>query len=52
MGKQKTSRERATLLTATEKEWWNSYHAQVRDVLAPQLEGDVLAWLEEVCRPL
>ncbi|QDM41227.1 aminopeptidase P family protein [Altererythrobacter sp. TH136] len=41
-----------SLLTPEEREWWNSYHAQVRSVLAPQLDGEVLAWLEEACRPL
>jgi Xaa-Pro aminopeptidase len=41
-----------SLLTPEERVWWNDYHAKVRDVLAPQLEGDVLAWLEEACRPL
>jgi Xaa-Pro aminopeptidase len=40
------------LLTPEERDWWNAYHAKVREVLAPQLEGDVLAWLEEACRPL
>ncbi|MEW4449287.1 aminopeptidase P family protein [Qipengyuania sp. JC766] len=41
-----------SLLTESEIEWWNSYHAQVRDILAPQLEGDALAWVEEACKPL
>jgi Xaa-Pro aminopeptidase len=40
------------LLTPAEVEWWNSYHARVRDVLAPQLQGDDLAWLESACTPL
>lgn len=40
------------LLTREEVEWWNSYHARVHDVLAPQLDGDVLAWLEQQCAPL
>lgn len=40
------------LLDAHEREWWNAYHAQVRDVLAPQLDGETLAWLEEACSPL
>ncbi len=40
------------LLTGEEIAWWNAYHAQVRAILAPQLEGDVLAWLEDACRPL
>ncbi len=41
-----------SLLTPKERAWWNDYHAKVREVLAPQLEGEVLAWLEEACRPL
>jgi Xaa-Pro aminopeptidase len=40
------------LLTSEEREWWNAYHARVREVLAPQLDGDALAWLEDACRPL
>ena len=32
--------------------WWNAYHARVREVLAPQLEGGALAWLEQACAPL
>jgi len=41
-----------SLLTAEETAWWNDYHAEVRDLLAPQLSGADLAWLEEQCRPL
>ncbi|WP_120077380.1 aminopeptidase P family protein [Aurantiacibacter odishensis] len=41
-----------SLLSPAEIEWWNSYHAKVREVLAPQVEGDALAWLEEACKPL
>ena len=40
------------LLTREEAQWWNAYHAQVRALLAPQLDGAVLAWLEEACAPL
>lgn len=40
------------LLAPEEIDWWNKYHARVREVLAPQLEGAPLAWLEEQCRPL
>ncbi len=40
------------LLTRQEVEWWNAYHARVREVLAPQLDGDALAWLEQACQPL
>ncbi|GGD60321.1 M24 family metallopeptidase [Erythrobacter arachoides] len=40
------------LLSDAEIAWWNTYHAKVRDVLAPQLDGDDLAWLEASCAPL
>jgi len=40
------------LLTSEERAWWNAYHARVREVLAPQLSGAELAWLEEACTVL
>jgi len=40
------------LLGPEEIAWWNAYHARVREVIAPQLEGDALRWLEEACTPL
>jgi Xaa-Pro aminopeptidase len=40
------------LLTPSEVAWWNAYHARVREVLAPQLSGEDLAWLEQACAPL
>ncbi|WP_338467104.1 aminopeptidase P family protein [Novosphingobium sp. ZN18A2] len=42
----------ADMLTPTERDWWNAYHAQTRAILAPQLSGDDLAWLEAACAPL
>ena len=41
-----------TLLTDREVQWWNEYHAKTRAILAPQLEGEDLAWLERECAPL
>lgn len=45
-----------SLLTREEIAWWNDYHAQVRDVLLPQLDGPendgVRAWVEAGCQPL
>ncbi|WP_271079284.1 aminopeptidase P family protein [Aurantiacibacter sp. MUD61] len=41
-----------SLLSEAEIAWWNDYHTKVREVLAPQLEGDNLAWLEDACQPL
>ncbi|MFN3468923.1 MAG: aminopeptidase P family protein [Novosphingobium sp.] len=40
------------LLSAEEREWLDAYHARVREVLAPQLSGADLAWLEAACAPL
>jgi Xaa-Pro aminopeptidase len=40
------------LLTEPEVGWWNAYHARVREVLAPQLEGEALTWLDAACAPL
>lgn len=41
-----------SLLTAEETAWLDSYHARVRDLLAPLLTGDDLAWLERETEPL
>lgn len=41
-----------SLLSEREIAWWDDYHAKVREILARQLDGDDLAWLEEQCRPL
>ena len=41
-----------SLLTAAEIGWWDSYHADVRRILSPRLEGADLAWLERETRPL
>ncbi|QZD96430.1 aminopeptidase P family protein [Qipengyuania gelatinilytica] len=40
------------LLTEREIAWWNEYHAKTRAILAPQLEGEDLVWLERECAPL
>ncbi len=40
------------LLTAEEIAWVDAYHAKVREVLAPRLSGDDLAWLERETAPL
>ncbi|MCE5980089.1 aminopeptidase P family protein [Pseudomonas sp. JR33AA] len=40
------------LLSKEEVEWLNSYHARVRERLAPLLQGDALAWLEVRTAPL
>jgi Xaa-Pro aminopeptidase len=40
------------LLTDDERAWLNAYHAQVVDIVAPQLDGDALEWLKAACAPL
>lgn len=40
------------MLSPEEREWWNTYHARTREVLAQQLKGDVLVWLEDACQPI
>ncbi|AWW73430.1 X-Pro aminopeptidase [Erythrobacter sp. KY5] len=41
-----------SLLTDGEIAWLDAYHARVREIVAPQLEGDDLAWLERETAPL
>lgn len=40
------------LLTDSEIAWVDRYHQKVHAILAPQLEGEDLAWLEQECAPL
>jgi Xaa-Pro aminopeptidase len=40
------------MLSREERDWLNAYHARVVDVVGPQLDGEVRAWLEEQCAPL
>ncbi|HEX8639589.1 MAG TPA: aminopeptidase P family protein [Allosphingosinicella sp.] len=42
----------AGLLSPEEREWLDSYHARVVEVVGPLLEGAALRWLEEQCAPL
>ena len=41
-----------TLLSEDERRWLDDYHRSVVDVVGPQLEGEVLVWLKEQCRPV
>ena len=41
-----------SLLTRDELRWWDDYHAQVLEIVGPQLDGDALAWVTEACAPL
>jgi len=40
------------LLTGEERDWLNAYHAEVRALIGPQLDGDAKAWLEAETAPL
>jgi Xaa-Pro aminopeptidase len=40
------------LLSAEERAWLDDYHAQVRAVVGPQLEGEAAAWLMAQTAPL
>ena len=40
------------LLSPTERAWVDAYHARVLAAVAPAVEPEVAAWLEEVCAPL
>jgi len=40
------------MLRRQDRAWWNFYHARVWEALAPLLEGEVRAWLDEQCAPL
>jgi len=40
------------LLTPQECRWLDAYHERVRTTLSPQLDGDDLAWLEQVTQPV
>lgn len=41
-----------TLLSTQERAWLDAYHARVRDMLSPLLDGEALGWLEKVTAPL
>ncbi|WP_232629881.1 aminopeptidase P family protein [Methylobacterium sp. Leaf118] len=40
------------LLGEADTAWLDAYHARVRAALAPDLEGETLAWLEQATRPI
>nr|WP_298931534.1 aminopeptidase P family protein [uncultured Erythrobacter sp.] len=41
-----------SLLTDSEIAWVDTYHTRVHEIVAPQLSGDDLAWLDRECAPL
>ncbi|OSQ51700.1 aminopeptidase P family protein [Marivita geojedonensis] len=40
------------LLTAAERDWLNSYHANVLARIGPLVDGEVSGWLTRVCAPI
>ncbi|MCR9156144.1 MAG: aminopeptidase P family protein [Rhodobacteraceae bacterium] len=40
------------LLTETERNWLNAYHAEVLARIGPLVEGDVSIWLTQACAPI
>ena len=40
------------MLGAAERNYVDSYHAEVLAEIGPRVEGDVLVWLKEACEPL
>ncbi len=40
------------MLSPDERDWWNSYHTRVREILAPRLDGAALDWLIAQCAPI
>ncbi len=40
------------MLGKEEREWLDAYHVRIRDILSPNLDKDVAAWLEEKTRAL
>ena len=41
-----------SLLSAGERDWLNTYHARVRNIAGPQLDGDDRTWLESATAPI
>lgn len=42
----------AAMLSPSEREWVDAYHAKVVAIVGPQLEGEARAWLDAQCAPL
>ncbi len=40
------------LLTPDELAWLDAYHARVREIIGPKVDGETAAWLADVTRPL
>ena len=42
----------ADMLSADERDWIDSYHAKVAELIAPRLSGAAQSWLANACAPL
>ena len=42
----------ATMLTTTERDYVNDYHARVWAEIGPSVAGDIKGWLKEACKEL
>ena len=51
-GKEIIVKKYVVRLSGEEREWLDSYHARVREEIAPMVDGDVRAWLEAATQPL
>ena len=40
------------MLTGSERDWLNVYHARVRDAVLPQLDGEAADWLRQATEPV
>jgi Xaa-Pro aminopeptidase len=40
------------MLTETERDWLNTYHARVRDAIRPQVDSETARWLDAATLPL
>jgi Xaa-Pro aminopeptidase len=40
------------ILTQSERDWIDCYHADTLSLLAPQVDGAALGWLNAACAPL
>jgi Xaa-Pro aminopeptidase len=41
-----------SLLTEIERDWLDAYHARVRQTIAPLVDAETRAWLEQATAPL
>jgi Xaa-Pro aminopeptidase len=40
------------MLTAKERNWLDSYHERVRDVISPLVDGETRKWVEKATKAL